>query len=627
MESPKDLPNLPRLDIPPSTGPKPVLVSSPTGTLRSRESLFKIWSPTDGDIIMELPKPSFGASGKGFKGVRPPRPISKDPPRPMTASTKRLSFSSIASKRTIKYGNGKYSGVELAPQPSDDSEDPLNWPTWRKNLNFFSLIYMVSLVGVMKTIYISVNSNIAMRNGVSYTAAVALTAVPLMVSSLTGMASQVVSKVVGKRPVYLVSTSFMFVGVMWGMSVLDSYGQNMAARVFQGLGWGAFDTLVLGSLQDTFFDHELNPRVMVHNAVSVATTWGAPLLGGVASLSPLGFGLQFEILSCFFSVGVLLIVFGVPETTFDRASFSVAETTAGPSRPNWSHDSFSKVAAKDYLQRMKPWSYMASAIDSTLLLQAPRAVIAPTTMLLCLVSLLPYATLWGYASSLSLLFSVMPFMLSTSNMGALLAGPFLLASAVAVALSMSAFAKRFTPTVHVATLAAATTVASIGTLGFGLYIQGCMTMPTSGAEGTMWELNFIGAKLSFPVVSFLLGLLAAGSAAFDATVSPMIQRSTTFTSANLSICLRNTAHMNAGFTSLRNFVAGAFILAIPNAVWMWDGLKSAAIGLGMAQIFVAAAVTYVWWRWEENVRRLDGRLMGLVDLSVLKQQASFFDTS
>ena len=57
--------------------------------------------------------------------------------RPETASTlgkksghSRLhtqsSWTSLASTtRTIKYGRGKYSGVELVPQPSDDPEDPL----------------------------------------------------------------------------------------------------------------------------------------------------------------------------------------------------------------------------------------------------------------------------------------------------------------------------------------------------------------------------------------------------------------------------------------------------------------------------------------------------------------------
>ena len=48
-------------------------------------------------------------------------------PRPMTSSSKRLSWNSISTskRRPIKYGTGKNFAVELVPQPSDDPEDPL----------------------------------------------------------------------------------------------------------------------------------------------------------------------------------------------------------------------------------------------------------------------------------------------------------------------------------------------------------------------------------------------------------------------------------------------------------------------------------------------------------------------
>lgn len=49
-----------------------------------------------------------------------------DAPKRIVGSTKRLSWSSISTtRRPIKYGKGKFSHVELVPQPSDDPEDPL----------------------------------------------------------------------------------------------------------------------------------------------------------------------------------------------------------------------------------------------------------------------------------------------------------------------------------------------------------------------------------------------------------------------------------------------------------------------------------------------------------------------
>ena len=173
----------------------------------------------------------------------------------MTKSTNRLSFGTMASaqKKNIKYGTGKQSTLELIPQPSDDPDDPLNWPRWRKDLNLVSLLIVVGLIGGMKTAFVTTNGVMTTDFRVSYTAVAALTAVPLMLSSFTGFLCLIASKMVGKRPLYLGSFLFIFIGSIWNMTTHDSYLGCMGARVFQGLGWGAFDTMVIGSIQDTYF--------------------------------------------------------------------------------------------------------------------------------------------------------------------------------------------------------------------------------------------------------------------------------------------------------------------------------------------------------------------------------------
>lgn len=109
------------------------------------------------------------------------------------------------------------------------------------------------MTGVMKTAFLTVNSELAENYVVSYTAVAALTGVPLMLSAITGFASLIAARIWGKRPLYLISLVLLFIGVAWSTNVATSYGQCMTARVFQGLGWGAFDTLVMGSIHDTYF--------------------------------------------------------------------------------------------------------------------------------------------------------------------------------------------------------------------------------------------------------------------------------------------------------------------------------------------------------------------------------------
>ncbi|RYO92662.1 hypothetical protein DL766_008777 [Monosporascus sp. MC13-8B] len=494
-----------------------------------------------------------------FNAAYPPPPLPKDPPRPFTASTNAVSFSSAESKRTIKYGTGKFSAVELSPQPSDDPDDPLNWPLWRKHLNFAALLFMVALIGVMKTIFVSTNSVVALSYSVSYTAAVALTAVPLMISAFTGTLSLVAGRLWGKRPVYLGSTLFIFIGVVMNMQVLGSFSQNMAARAFQGLGWGAFETLVLSSIQDTYFNHR---RFLA-------------ILNPVVGLRGPGDRVQSPKRRATDTDG---------DSTPTNVVTGETNEGRGPGVPHRDE----AMVVQGRLDRLQ----IDPAGTSSVYGPNNRAVV-------CCHS---------FALREPLEPSELPLL---------------------VILTHTFHATRFTRTIHVVTVAVGTGVASIGILGFGLYVRGAVQMPVDSSApstGSPWDARFLGDRVSFLVVSCLLAFLGAGSLVLDATIRPAIQRSTAFTSSSLLVALRNTADMQGGLACLRNLAAGIVILGLPNAVWTWDGLKSTAVGIGVAQIVVAGAVCFVWWYYDENVRQLDGRLMGLVDLTVLQPQGSFFDT-
>ncbi|GKT93187.1 major facilitator superfamily transporter [Colletotrichum tofieldiae] len=272
---------------------------------------------------------------------------------------------------------------------------------------------------------------------------------------------------------------------------------------------------------------------------------------------------------------------------------------------------------------MKPLSF-SGTLDLRTLLQGPRAFVAPTTLLLVLVTFVPYCTLWGLAESLSLLFFPMPWMLNESGIGSLMAAPFIFAI-----LAVSGFAcyrKRhtdYTPYDTVCILGGGTALAAAGILAFGLKIHDVMS---EVSDAGVFKTGGVGAHLSFPLLSFLLGLLAAGVAVLDGAIRPIIWRSTQFTSSNMNVCLRNVADMDAGVACWRSLFAGVFVMAVPNAIVVWAGLKSTVLGLGVSQILVGAVMCGAWWVYDDYVKGLDGRVMGLVDLSMLKRTGSFFDT-
>ncbi|TDZ39493.1 putative MFS-type transporter [Colletotrichum trifolii] len=568
-------------------------------------------------------------------GPPPPPPPKDDHLRPVASSIKRLSFTTTTTRTTtrkIKYGRGKHSKTELSPQPSDDTDDPLNWPQWKKELNLIAILMTSGLAAGMKTAYMSVNGTLAVRFNVSYTAVASLTAVPLVLSAFTGLFSLMASKIWGKRPVYLVSMVFLFIGAIWNTTTANSFGGCMGARVFQGLGWGAFDTLVLGSIQDTFFEHERDSRILAYNLLTLAITWGGPLFGGLASQNADRFTVQFDIINVFQIFSIPLLILGAPETSFERWFSSSPAPTPGLS-PAYTFQSLKPLSrpsvedVKAYLRTIPPVSFSGPR-DLRTLLQAPRAFIAPTTLLLFTLTFIPYCTLWGLTEVLSLLFFPMPWRLGPASVGSLMGAPFIFI--ILTVAGFSLYYNRntdFTRVHALATLVGGSFLAASGILAFGLKTHAVMAqLPTSSADVKLFATDGVGAQLSFSTLSFLLGLLAAGVAVLDTSIKPLIWRSTQFTSSNLNVCLRNVADMDAGLRCWRNMFAGVFVMTLPGAVVMWSGLKGTVVGLGVSQILVGVAGGVAWWFLRDLVRRLDGRVMGLVDLSILKRSGSFFDT-
>ena len=63
----------------------------------------------------------------------------------------------------------------------------------------------------------------------------------------------VLARMIGKRPVYLISTAFFLISSVWSSLVEKDYGSFFAARFISGLGLGAYEAIVLSSVGDLYF--------------------------------------------------------------------------------------------------------------------------------------------------------------------------------------------------------------------------------------------------------------------------------------------------------------------------------------------------------------------------------------
>lgn len=97
----------------------------------------------------------------------------------------------------------------------------------------------------------------------------------------------------------------------------QSYNTLVAARVVQGLGVGAYESLVVASIGDIFYVHERGPRVAILMFLLATATNGILIIAGPITAN-LGWHYNFHILLPFVVLQLILVLLFVPETTYHR---------------------------------------------------------------------------------------------------------------------------------------------------------------------------------------------------------------------------------------------------------------------------------------------------------------------
>ncbi|CAK7235003.1 hypothetical protein SCUCBS95973_009123 [Sporothrix curviconia] len=141
-----------------------------------------------------------------------------------------------AHNEQLKRASGRHN--DIMPQPSDDPNDPLNWPSW-KNL-----------------------AVLAVELNRSFGQITLISGYQLLVAGACGPLVSALSRKYGKRPVFLFSSSICLVGTIIG-SFSYTYSTLLAARTIQGFTLTAYESLVFSVVGDLFFVHQRGVWTMV----------------------------------------------------------------------------------------------------------------------------------------------------------------------------------------------------------------------------------------------------------------------------------------------------------------------------------------------------------------------------
>lgn len=237
--------------------------------------------------------------------------------------------------RRLKYDRSGPVPVILVPQPSDDPNDPLNWPLWKRDSMLVILSILSVIASTLSPLLAANTVTLSLLFEKSFTQMALATGYHLLGVGVAGFLFVASARVWGKRHLYLVGTILIIISSAWGGATGTNYKSLLWARIIQGVGLAPFEALVNASVGDLYFVHERGKRMAVSNLALFGGAFFTPILVGKITHT-IGWPWSFYFIAIFCGAMLPLIFFFVPETAFQRGNADVRgeESAQHNSPPN-----------------------------------------------------------------------------------------------------------------------------------------------------------------------------------------------------------------------------------------------------------------------------------------------------
>ncbi|KAL7818753.1 major facilitator superfamily domain-containing protein [Trichoderma aethiopicum] len=212
-----------------------------------------------------------------------------------------------------KTGDGK---IILDPQPEDSVNDPLNWPSWRRDCALLSLGFYCMIGGGMTPLIAAGFTNVAQDFDVSVERVSLTTGLYMMGLGLGSVIASPTAILFGKRPVYLAG-AILFIGTCVWAGYSPSFSSLIAARVFQGVAVSPVECLPSATIAEIFFLHERAYRIGIYTLLLLGGKNIVPLVSA-AIIGRFGWRWAFFIVAMVVALAFVLLFLFVPETFWDR---------------------------------------------------------------------------------------------------------------------------------------------------------------------------------------------------------------------------------------------------------------------------------------------------------------------
>lgn len=114
----------------------------------------------------------------------------------------------------------------------------------------------ITVGGIQDSLLSTVNGVLAQEFGLPIEKIENLSSYPLLASGVTCAVASILARIVGKRPIYVASTTILLITCIWSALIGTDFDSFFAARLISGIGLGSYEALVLSSIGDMYFASE-----------------------------------------------------------------------------------------------------------------------------------------------------------------------------------------------------------------------------------------------------------------------------------------------------------------------------------------------------------------------------------
>ncbi|KAK0620946.1 major facilitator superfamily domain-containing protein [Immersiella caudata] len=209
--------------------------------------------------------------------------------------------------------------IILVPQPSDDPNDPLNWPLWKRDLITFTLSMTAIFATALGPILAANTVTLAVYFKVPFAKVAELTGWYLLGVGVAAAFFVPSARVWGKRHLFVIGVVLLVITSAWGGGSGKNYDSFLWARIWQGVATAPYESLINAVVGDLYYVHERGVRMAFTNLAVFGGAFFTPILvGKITSVRSLYWPWTFYFVAIFCALALPAIIFLCPETAYRR---------------------------------------------------------------------------------------------------------------------------------------------------------------------------------------------------------------------------------------------------------------------------------------------------------------------